>query len=64
MCESGQSCFWFSQGCTIGCDECDGNGERIPGRNVCNQTKMNATNNDPRTRTSGRNVVPGSPQVS
>jgi len=23
-CNSGQSCFWFSQGCTIGCSKCDG----------------------------------------
>jgi hypothetical protein len=23
-CVSGQSCFWFSQGCTIGCPTCDG----------------------------------------
>ena len=23
-CNSGQSCFWFSQGCTIGCPFCDG----------------------------------------
>lgn len=22
---NGQSCFWFSNGCGIGCDECDGN---------------------------------------
>ena len=22
---NGQSCFWFSNGCSIGCDECDGN---------------------------------------
>ena len=39
MCEAGQGCFWFSQGCTIGCKKCDGNGERVPGgRNVCNST--------------------------
>ena len=23
-CNSGQSCFWFSHGCTIQCDKCDG----------------------------------------
>ena len=22
---NGQSCFWFSNGCAIGCGECDGN---------------------------------------
>merc|ERR1712166_1055188 len=27
-CDSGQSCFWFASGCTIGCDKCDGNGRR------------------------------------
>merc|ERR1711937_810351 len=21
---NGQSCYWFSNGCTVGCDECDG----------------------------------------
>jgi len=60
LCESGQGCFWFSQGCTIGCEECDGNGERVPGgRNVCNTT-MQPTNNDPNHRTSNRHVAPGS----
>ena len=28
-CNSGQSCFWFSQGCTIGCSKCDGNQKGI-----------------------------------
>ena len=23
--QSGQACYWFSNGCQIGCDECDGN---------------------------------------
>eukprot|EP00041_Stephanoeca_diplocostata_P039847 m.1638000 g.1638000 ORF g.1638000 m.1638000 type:complete len:400 (-) comp26550_c0_seq1:266-1465(-) len=23
--ENGQACFWFSNGCTIGCEKCDGN---------------------------------------
>ena len=27
-CDVGQACFWFSSGCTIGCDACDGNGRR------------------------------------
>jgi len=60
LCASGQSCFWFSQGCTIGCEKCDGNGERLNvpgGRNVCNST-FKATNNNPKYRTSGRNVKP------
>ena len=29
-CHPGQSVFWFSQGCTPGCDACDGKGQRIP----------------------------------
>ena len=46
-CEAGQGCFWFSQGCTIGCEKCDGNGARVAGgRNVCNTT-MEPTLNDP-----------------
>ena len=28
-CHPGQSVFWFSQGCTPGCPECDGKGQRI-----------------------------------
>jgi len=64
MCEAGQGCFWFSQGCTIGCKKCDGNGERVPGgRNVCNST-MKPTNNDPKYRTSDRNIPAGSPKDS
>ena len=59
-CAAGQGCFWFSQGCTIGCDACDGNGERVPGgRNVCN-TSMQPTLNEPKYRTSSRNVPAGS----
>ena len=28
FCNAGQACFWFSQGCTIGCSKCDGLGAR------------------------------------
>lgn len=48
-CESGQSCMWFSQGCSIGCLECDG----VSARNqtdVCNNG-MKAILCDPRVRT-------------
>ena len=31
-CAPGQSVFWFSQGCTPGCPECDGLGQRVEGR--------------------------------
>lgn len=34
-CRPGQSVFWFSQGCTPGCDECDGQGQRIPNWDHC-----------------------------
>ena len=34
-CKSGQAAFWFSQGCTIGCKECTGNGSRIPNADHC-----------------------------
>ena len=34
-CNSGQSCFWFSQGCTIGCAACDGDGRRYPSYDHC-----------------------------
>lgn len=33
--ENGQACFWFSNGCDIGCDKCDGDtGQKIP---CCNE---------------------------
>ena len=35
VCNNGQSCFWFSQGCTIGCKDCDGNGARYPNFDHC-----------------------------
>ena len=34
-CNSGQSMFWFNNGCTIGCEACDGNGARVPNRDAC-----------------------------
>ena len=28
---NGQACFWFNNGCDIGCDKCDGvSGQKIP----------------------------------
>merc|ERR1712232_231389 len=35
ICNDGQSSFWFSQGCTIGCKVCTGNGARIPNFDQC-----------------------------
>ena len=38
-CHPGQSVFWFSQGCTPGCEACDGQGQRIPNWDHCNETR-------------------------
>lgn len=43
----GLSCFWFSQGCGIGCTECTGD------KTTCNSTKQ-PTINDPKFRTFNR----------
>merc|ERR1719499_1046240 len=34
-CNAGQSCFWLSQGCSIGCKACTGNGIRYPNFDQC-----------------------------
>ena len=34
-CKPGQAVFWFSQGCTPGCKECDGNGTRFANWDHC-----------------------------
>jgi len=34
-CDAGQNCFWFSQGCSIGCKACTGNGIRYPNFDQC-----------------------------
>ena len=40
----GQSCFWFSHGCTIFCDKCDGKTGRLPFNGTCgNAGKVKAT---------------------
>ena len=39
LCENGQSCFWFSNGCTPGCKACDGNGNRYPNFDHCPEEK-------------------------
>lgn len=48
-CESGQSCFWFSQGCRIGCDTCTGVDARVQ-KDLCG-SGMKATVCDPELRT-------------
>lgn len=60
LCNNGQSCFWFSQGCTIGCKKCDGQGSRIPNWDHCPGDSINATLNDPKYRTANQNATPGS----
>lgn len=59
--DNGQSCFWYSHGCTIYCDECDGVTAR--GKDTCPQKKKpNATICDPKLRTVNRFAECGSPQ--
>ena len=49
-CDVGQSCLWFSDGCSIGCKECDGQGGNPNTKDRCN-SGMNATVCDPALRT-------------
>jgi len=62
FCNSGQSCFWFSQGCTIGCSECDGLGARIPHWDHCPTESIKPTVNDPKYRSMNQLAEAGSPQ--
>ena len=61
-CSNGQSCFWFSQGCTIGCDRCDGDGRRFPNYDHCPgaPNKPPPTYLDKRWWTANQNATPGS----
>lgn len=38
-CRPGQSVFWFSQGCTPGCDQCDWQGQRVANWDHCDATR-------------------------
>jgi len=38
-CRPGQAVYWFSQGCTPGCDACDGLGQRIGNWDHCANTR-------------------------
>ena len=53
---NGQACYWFSNGCNIGCDSCDG-GESNPNTKDRCGKGMKPTNNDPYFRTYNRNVT-------
>jgi hypothetical protein len=59
-CNSGQACFWFSQGCTIGCSKCDGLGARIPKWDHCPLESIKPTINDPKYRSMNQNATAGS----
>ena len=49
-CASGQSCYWFSQGCTIGCDSCVSVPNHRTYKDLCN-SGLQATVCDRRLRT-------------
>jgi len=61
-CNSGQACFWFSQGCTIGCAACDGDGARYPRYDHCPGTpdKPRPDYLDKKYWTANQHVQPGS----
>ena len=61
-CNSGQACFWFSQGCTIGSKQCDGKGARIPKWDHCPMDSIKPTVNDPKYRSMNQNATAGSLQ--
>lgn len=46
VCNNGQSCFWFSNGCTPGCTACDGNGNRYPNFDHCPDEDKNLKPSD------------------
>jgi len=48
-CEVGQSCFWFSNGCSIGCDTCDGGNSSGTNPNVRDRCNSGA-----KARSSGK----------
>lgn len=59
VCESAQTCLFFSQGCSIGCPTCDGVSSRNQ-TDICG-SGMAATICDPRLRTYNRNATCNSP---
>jgi hypothetical protein len=54
-CDVGQTCVWFSQGCSIGCAKCDGLEANPNTHDRCNSGVL-PTNNDPKYRTYNRGV--------
>ena len=63
-CHPGQSVFWFSQGCTPGCDSCDGQGQRIANWDHCNVTRTEPFKPTLHKKywSANRNATEGSPQ--
>ena len=59
-CHNGQAGFWYSQGCFIGCPECDHKSGRRQ-IDLCGLGKK-ATLNDPKYRSVNRNATAFSPQ--
>jgi len=64
-CLSGQGCFWFSQGCNIGCPKCTGNGTRLPNLDQCPESRETPPGEmegalDPKYRTTNLDAEPGS----
>lgn len=61
-CSSAQTCLWFSVGCSIGCEQCDGGekGGANPGMTDRCGSGMKATINDPKYRTVNRDAPAGS----
>jgi len=57
-CDVAQACYWYQQGCSIGCPTCDSVSGRVQ-IDICGLGK-NATNNDVSTRTVNRNATAGS----
>lgn len=58
-CNNGQAPFWYSQGCFIGCPQCD----HLSGRrqvDLCGSGMKRSI--DPKYRTVNRNSTPGSPE--
>ncbi len=58
-CNNGQACFWFSQGCSIGCKACDSLGSRLPNWAHCAEV-IEPTLNDPKYRTANQRAKAGS----
>ena len=63
-CRPGQSVFWFSQGCTPGCETCDSQGQRIANWDHCNATRKTPFKPTLAKKywTSNRNATEMSPQ--